>query len=136
MRRSTKCMLAITTLLGALAVTLVVPLGAFAVGEAPDEMVDPVAAMEPEIAVGAPAGGGADVQVASVPDVQAAAVDEATGGATGVPAVQPAVTGSGSLPFTGPEPGLLMLVFLVGLVTVLGGVTAVGYGRALAAETP
>jgi hypothetical protein len=135
MRRTATRTLAITTTTVAVVLALAVPSGALAAGGAPDEMVDPVAAMEPEIEVGAPAaenvGAGAETPAANVPDVQATAVDEATAGATAAP-VQPTISSSGSLPFTGPEPGLLILLLLVGLVAVLGGVTAIGYGRALA----
>jgi hypothetical protein len=116
-----------------------VPSGAWAADGVPDEMVDPVAAMEPEIPVGEPAQPAAEEgapAVEAVPDVQAAA-DAPAAGASAAPhaaAPGPVSSGTGSLPFTGPEPGLLMLLVLVGFVAVLGGITAFGYARA-AAET-
>lgn len=117
------------------AALLVVPATALAAGDTPDEMVDPVGAMQPEINVGEPAGADeapAEQPAANdVPDVEAAAEPATAHAVPATPAPAGAVTsGNGSLPFTGPTPGLLTLLFLVGMVALLGGVTAFGYARA------
>lgn len=117
---------------------LLVPAGAWAAADLPDEMVDPVGAMEPEIAVGEPAQPAqpaAQEQAPAedaIPDVQAAGGPAAGANAapTAIATPRPVSSGSGSLPFTGPQPGLLVLLVLVGFVAVLGGVTAFGYARA------
>lgn len=125
---------AINSAFTALAVTLVlllVPTAAFAVDGAPDEMVDPVAAVEPEIDVATPVDGVAEVAGAPGP-AQGDAVQEATQGAVDGDVSTPAYSapgGSGSLPFTGPDPGLLMLLFLVGSLALTAGIVAFSYAR-------
>jgi hypothetical protein len=129
-----------TIALVVLLAALLVPAAALAAGDMPDEMVDPAGAMEPEINVGEPAGAdetpAAEPAANPVPEVQAAAepTPSATPSATRAPAGGAVSSGSGSLPFTGPQPGLLTLLFLVGMVALLGGITAFGYARA-AVET-
>ena len=124
--------------LAAFALVVAAPAAALA-ADVPDEMVDPVGAMEPEIQVGEPAGDPADAQIQgeatgiATPEAQAAA-EQPVAGAAATPA-RPATDGSGYLPFTGPADGLLMLLFLVGSVAILGGLTAVAHARAVA-ETP
>lgn len=126
------------TALVVLVAILLVPGSAFAVGDLPDEMVDPVGAMEPEIDVAEPIAGG-QVQADAVPIVDGAdpapdatpgPAPQAAAGATPSPNVQ-APVGSGTLPFTGPEPGLLTLLFLVGTLTLAAGVTAFVHARAI-----
>lgn len=127
-----------------LAVPAALPASALATQAVPDEIDDPVAAMEPEIEVAeprpqpkpqpqprpqaqaaAPAPTVAGIDEAPVPGRQAVA------SAADVPAATTTIR-SGSLPFTGPEPGLLVLLLLVGSVALCGGAVAFAHARAIA----
>lgn len=124
----------------AIALILLVGPGAGQAGAAqavPDEMVDPVGAMEPEIEVSEPAAQPRPQAQAAAPAPTVAAIDEpparpaqATAGVAAAPDPT-APIGSGALPFTGPEPGLLVLLFLVGSVALCGGAVAFAHARAI-----
>lgn len=134
---------AITFLLAAaFALLALAPTAALAVGTAPDQMVDPAGAMEPELSeeaepAPAPETGG---------DVTTAASDSVTvdGSALepGVAAAPPAVaTGAGqatvhggTLPFTGPGDGQITLLIIVGSLLLASGATAWSAGRPAPAE--
>lgn len=107
--------------------------------DVPDAIEDPVEAMEPEIDAGpapgptaepdagiAAQGGVVEGGPGSVAGIAEANVDSP---ASRAPAA-PARIGSGSLPFTGVDSGSLTMLFLVGALLVLGGVTAVSWARA------
>jgi hypothetical protein len=112
--------------------------------DVPDAIEDPVVAMEPEIDAGP-----APLPTAE-PDAGIAAqggvVEGGPGSVAGIaeanvvaPAPRaPALTAqnrSGLLPFTGVDSGSLTMLFLVGTLLVLGGVTAVSWARAGAPAT-
>jgi hypothetical protein len=112
--------------------------------DVPDAIEDPVVAMEPEIDAGP-----APLPTAE-PDAGIAAqggvVEGGPGSVAGIaeanvvaPAPRaPALTAqnrSGLLPFTGVDSGSLTMLFLVGTLLVLGGVTAVSWSRAGAPAT-
>lgn len=129
-------------LLVLLAATLAAPAAALAVDGLPEEMVDPAVAMEPELdadpapaptapAPAAPAAPAADpadevVTVQGVDAVPSAPVDTVRAPAATAP------IGGGTLPFTGPDSDLLMLLFLVGSLSLAGGAVAFAHARALA----
>lgn len=139
--RSTTARRTTSTLL-ALALFLALP-GASLAAEAavPDEMVDPVGAMEPEIEVGEPATPqpAPAAEGAPAPEAEAAGIDapaeptapSATAGTARIPSA-PAPTGGGSLPFTGPDSGLLVLMSLVGSLALCAGAVAFAHARAVA----
>lgn len=120
-----------------LALVVLVPAAAMAANELPEAIEDPVAAAEPEIETTEPAVEGelgvedappvesvqgvAEARVDAMPSGEAAATWSRT--ATGS-------TGSGSLPFTGSDSRLLILLLLVGSTCALGGVTLRGWARA------
>lgn len=121
-----------------LAVPAALPASALATQAVPDEMEDPVAAMEPEIEVAEPRPQPRPQAQAAAPTPTVAGIDErpaprrqAVASATDVPAATTTIR-SGSLPFTGPEPGLLVLLLLVGSVALCGGAVAFAHARAIA----
>lgn len=108
--------------------------------ELPDAIDDPAPALQPQPADPAPME--EDVVVEVEPD-GAAAVEDAAGPGVAAQSRPPAnanaydpgtvVPVTGSLPFTGADPGQLVQALLVGLVLISGGVTAIVWSRAAAA---
>ncbi|MCW2926610.1 MAG: hypothetical protein JWM86_578, partial [Thermoleophilia bacterium] len=130
------------TLLVAMALALLAIAPAMAVGAdgAPDEMVDPAAAMEPELSDNAEAapvvhGGDADATAAATggtvtvdgSGLEPGAPDGPnTGNSSGssVRAGGSDAVAVGSLPFTGPGDGQIAMLLLVGSLMLAGGATA------------
>ncbi len=123
------------------ALLLVLPTSAVAqnAGE-PEMMEDPVEAMEPEIEIAKPVEPAAGDDVAAQGDVMpqahgvadAAVADDVqvVDSAAAVTPTYPVVSGTGQLPFTGLDSGLLVQLFLVGSVLLAGGVTALAWAGA------
>lgn len=127
--RSSQSLVALLLLL-----LVLLPTGAYAQEAAlPDEMEDPIAAMEPEVHepdVVAPAPD-AEAQGA-IPEAEGIVEAEAVAG-TGRAATTPdapTVSGSGQLPFTGPVPGRMMQLFLAGSVLLAGGIVSLAWAGA------